>query len=287
MAQRMCDSGHYASNMIRVEAGRLEREWKSLAAALEDRSTVLRMSVVFHKKAEMVSGFGSTVELLMWDPPDQKSPPLLRPLILKPFPGLQKLKCFHLLIVLLTPCRFMWGVSLICPMLMMSRREGSLHNRYSFTWTVFLMLILFCVVNFSYMPWDMLCGEFSWTPCALLRVSFLYTPLTNFMLGVSFTHPMLFYMGSFSSHTFIWGVFHAHTMLFLLGVSCTCQVCCFMYFLLHNLCSFMWGFLLNTPCCFIGVFFFFTHPILFYGLGGGFSYTPGVQGFSYTPHAVL
>ncbi|XP_070187687.1 triple functional domain protein-like isoform X2 [Littorina saxatilis] len=53
MAQRMCDSGHYASNMIRVEAGRLEREWKSLAAALEDRSTVLRMSVVFHKKAEM------------------------------------------------------------------------------------------------------------------------------------------------------------------------------------------------------------------------------------------
>ena len=55
MAQRMCDSGHYASNMIRVEAGRLEREWKSLAAALEDRSTVLRMSVVFHKKAEMVS----------------------------------------------------------------------------------------------------------------------------------------------------------------------------------------------------------------------------------------
>ena len=65
MAQRMCDSGHYASNMIRVEAGRLEREWKSLAAALEDRSTVLRMSVVFHKKAEMVSGFGSTVDLLM------------------------------------------------------------------------------------------------------------------------------------------------------------------------------------------------------------------------------
>ncbi|XP_025096323.1 triple functional domain protein-like isoform X1 [Pomacea canaliculata] len=52
MAQRMCDSGHYASNMIRVEAGRLEREWKSLAAALEDRTTVLRMSVVFHKKAE-------------------------------------------------------------------------------------------------------------------------------------------------------------------------------------------------------------------------------------------
>lgn len=57
MAQRMCDSGHYASNMIRVEAGRLEREWKSLAAALEDRTTVLRMSVVFHKKAEQVTAY--------------------------------------------------------------------------------------------------------------------------------------------------------------------------------------------------------------------------------------
>ncbi|CAG5121035.1 unnamed protein product, partial [Candidula unifasciata] len=52
MAQRMCDSGHYASNTIRMEGGRLEREWKSLAAALEDRSTVLHMSVVFHKRAE-------------------------------------------------------------------------------------------------------------------------------------------------------------------------------------------------------------------------------------------
>ena len=55
MAQRMCDSGHYASNTIRMEGGKLEREWKSLAAALEDRSTVLRMSVVFHKKAEQVN----------------------------------------------------------------------------------------------------------------------------------------------------------------------------------------------------------------------------------------
>lgn len=274
MAQRMCDSGHYASNMIRVEAGRLEREWKSLAAALEDRSTVLRMSVVFHKKAEMVSGFGSTVELLMWDHPDQKSPPLWRPLFLKPFPGQQKLKCFHLLIVLLYPYHSMWGVSLICPMLIISCGKGSLHNRYSFTWMFFLMLMLFHVVNFSYTPCAMLCGEFSWIPCALLCVSFLYTLLTNFTSGVSFTHPMLFYRGSFSSHTFIWGVFC--TPLFLLGVSCTCQVCCFMYFLLHNLCSFMWGFLFNTLCCFI--WGFFTHPMLFYGWGGG---------FSYTPHAVL
>ncbi|XP_048253877.1 triple functional domain protein-like isoform X2 [Haliotis rufescens] len=52
MAQRLCDAGHYASKTIRMQAGKLEREWKSLAAALDDRSTVLRMSVMFHKKAE-------------------------------------------------------------------------------------------------------------------------------------------------------------------------------------------------------------------------------------------
>lgn len=43
--------------------------------------------------------------------------------------------------VLLTPCHFMWGVSLICPMPMISCREGSLHNQYSFTGTVFFMQI--------------------------------------------------------------------------------------------------------------------------------------------------
>ncbi|KAH3753807.1 hypothetical protein DPMN_188457, partial [Dreissena polymorpha] len=52
MAQRLCDAGHYAQNLIRIQAAKLEREWKSLAAALDDRSTVLSMSVMFHKKAE-------------------------------------------------------------------------------------------------------------------------------------------------------------------------------------------------------------------------------------------
>ena len=55
MAQRLCDAGHYAQNTIRIQAAKLEREWKSLAAALDDRSTVLSMSVMFHKKAETVS----------------------------------------------------------------------------------------------------------------------------------------------------------------------------------------------------------------------------------------
>ena len=54
MGQRMCEAGNYASSMIRMEAGRLEREWRSLTVAVDDRNTVLRMSVVFHKKAEIV-----------------------------------------------------------------------------------------------------------------------------------------------------------------------------------------------------------------------------------------
>lgn len=54
MAQRLCDAGHYASNTIRMQAGQLEREWKNLAAAVEDRSVVLNMSVNFYKKAEQV-----------------------------------------------------------------------------------------------------------------------------------------------------------------------------------------------------------------------------------------
>lgn len=59
MAQRLCDAGHYASNTIRMQAGQLEREWKSLAAAVEDRSVVLNMSVNFYKKAEQVRSFFS------------------------------------------------------------------------------------------------------------------------------------------------------------------------------------------------------------------------------------
>jgi hypothetical protein len=38
-----------------MQAGQLEREWKSLAAAVEDRSVVLNMSVNFYKKAEQVN----------------------------------------------------------------------------------------------------------------------------------------------------------------------------------------------------------------------------------------
>ena len=54
VAYRLCDAGHYAAPAIRLEASRLDKNWRTFATALEDRSTVLRLSVVFHKKAEQV-----------------------------------------------------------------------------------------------------------------------------------------------------------------------------------------------------------------------------------------
>jgi hypothetical protein len=57
VAQRLCDAGHYATPQIRALAVKLEREWQTLASALEDRNTVLAMSVIFHKKAEEVLMF--------------------------------------------------------------------------------------------------------------------------------------------------------------------------------------------------------------------------------------
>lgn len=54
VAQRLCDAGHYATPQIRALAAKLDKEWQTLASALEDRNTVLAMSVIFHKKAEEV-----------------------------------------------------------------------------------------------------------------------------------------------------------------------------------------------------------------------------------------
>ncbi|XP_066441813.1 triple functional domain protein isoform X1 [Eleutherodactylus coqui] len=52
VANRLVESGHYASMQIRQIANQLEQEWKMFAAALDERSTLLEMSAVFHQKAE-------------------------------------------------------------------------------------------------------------------------------------------------------------------------------------------------------------------------------------------
>ena len=52
MADRLVDAGHYAAQQIRQIGNQLEREWRTFATALDDRSTVLTLSVMFHQKAE-------------------------------------------------------------------------------------------------------------------------------------------------------------------------------------------------------------------------------------------
>ncbi|XP_013406610.1 kalirin isoform X8 [Lingula anatina] len=53
IAEQLVESGHYAANTIHVQSTKLDREWKAYQAALDDRSTVLSMSVMFHKRAEL------------------------------------------------------------------------------------------------------------------------------------------------------------------------------------------------------------------------------------------
>uniref|UniRef100_A0A8C3LPC4 non-specific serine/threonine protein kinase n=1 Tax=Chrysolophus pictus TaxID=9089 RepID=A0A8C3LPC4_CHRPC len=52
VASRLSEAGHYASQQIKQISTQLDQEWKSFAAALDERSTILAMSAVFHQKAE-------------------------------------------------------------------------------------------------------------------------------------------------------------------------------------------------------------------------------------------
>ncbi|XP_029348731.1 kalirin [Echeneis naucrates] len=52
VAGRLAEAGHYASTQIKQISGQLDQDWKSFAAALDERSTILAMSSVFHQKAE-------------------------------------------------------------------------------------------------------------------------------------------------------------------------------------------------------------------------------------------
>ncbi|XP_064420011.1 kalirin RhoGEF kinase b [Latimeria chalumnae] len=52
VASRLSEAGHYASQQIKQISAQLDQEWKSFAVALDERSTILAMSAVFHQKAE-------------------------------------------------------------------------------------------------------------------------------------------------------------------------------------------------------------------------------------------
>ncbi|XP_049828356.1 kalirin isoform X4 [Schistocerca gregaria] len=52
VASRLIESNHYAAQHIRTVASRLDRTWKEFAAGLDERTSVLALSVLFHHKAE-------------------------------------------------------------------------------------------------------------------------------------------------------------------------------------------------------------------------------------------
>merc|ERR1719357_2520101 len=51
-AGKLIEGGHYAAGHVRTVAGRLGNTWKAFASGLEERSTVLALSTLFHQKAE-------------------------------------------------------------------------------------------------------------------------------------------------------------------------------------------------------------------------------------------
>lgn len=55
VGNRLLESSHYASQQIKQISGQLELEWKAFAAALDERSSLLEMSAVFHQKADQVT----------------------------------------------------------------------------------------------------------------------------------------------------------------------------------------------------------------------------------------
>lgn len=64
MASRLAEAGHYASAQIKQISGQLDQDWKSFAAALDERSTILAMSSVFHQKAKQVLEQGISFRFL-------------------------------------------------------------------------------------------------------------------------------------------------------------------------------------------------------------------------------
>lgn len=52
VANRLIEGNHYAASHIRTLASRLDKVWKDFAAALDERTQLLQISVVFHHKAE-------------------------------------------------------------------------------------------------------------------------------------------------------------------------------------------------------------------------------------------
>ena len=70
-AAKLIENGHYASTHVRGVAARLDKTWKDFAGCLDERTTVLALSVLFHQKAEQ---YGGTVE--QWSQVSEISEPI-------------------------------------------------------------------------------------------------------------------------------------------------------------------------------------------------------------------
>ena len=181
----------------------------------------------------------------------------------------------------------MWEISLTCHMLFhvwsfsytlhdILWEEFLLHGQCCFMWGVFLTCaMLFYVENFSCMPHVVLYGEFRWcvscyflwevsVTCPMLfRVGWVgggssYAPHTILCGFFTYTHPILFYVVSFSymPHAVLCGAFLTLPKLFYVGS------------FLHSQCCFMWDVSYIPHAVLCGEFL--TLPMLFYV--GSFSF---------------
>lgn len=77
VANRLIEGQHYAANHIRTLASRLDKVWKDFAAALDERTALLQISVVFHHKAEQynnsVTSWAAACEASVPSPADVES----------------------------------------------------------------------------------------------------------------------------------------------------------------------------------------------------------------------
>ena len=63
-AGELIKGGHYAAAHVRGVAARLDKAWKEFAGGLDERTTVLALSVMFHQKAEQVNTMQRIGDLL-------------------------------------------------------------------------------------------------------------------------------------------------------------------------------------------------------------------------------
>lgn len=77
VANRLIEGNHYAAGHIRTLAQRLDKVWKDFAAALDERTALLQISVVFHHKAEQynnsVASWAAACEASIPTPADVES----------------------------------------------------------------------------------------------------------------------------------------------------------------------------------------------------------------------